>query len=64
MLLALNAKGISAQEMERRLRLADPPVVGRIVEDRLCLDLRTVMPRELRDLENAIRSSLDETEKR
>jgi L-seryl-tRNA(Ser) seleniumtransferase len=62
MLLALEAKGVSAQELEKRLRLADPPVVGRIVEDRLCLDLRTVASRELGDLEKAIRGAILDAE--
>lgn len=61
MLLALEPEGMSAHEFENRLRLQDPPVVARIVEDKLCLDLRTVASRELKDLENAIRGALDTT---
>jgi len=33
-----------AEERAARLRTGDPPVVGRIEEDRLVLDLRTVLP--------------------
>ena len=62
-LLALLPDAMSANDLERRLRMQDPPVVGRIVENRLCLDLRTVMPRESGELERAIRSSLGETGK-
>ena len=64
MLLALEPKKMSANDLEKKLRLQDPPVVARIVDDKLCLDLRTVMSRELSDLERAIRNSLDETVKR
>ena len=64
MLLAFETEEISANELEGRLRLQDPPVVARIVEDKLCLDLRTVMPRELGDLERAIRCALQDTETR
>ena len=64
MLLALEPEKISANDLEGRLRLHDPPIVARIVDDRLCLDLRTVMSRELGELESAIRNSLDETENR
>ena len=36
----------SAGDAERRLRLGDPPVVARIENERLLLDLRTVFPEE------------------
>jgi L-seryl-tRNA(Ser) seleniumtransferase len=36
----------SAGAAERRLRLGDPPVVARIENERLLLDLRTVFPEE------------------
>ena len=35
-----------ASELERRLRLGDPPVVARVSEGQLLLDLRTVPPRD------------------
>lgn len=35
-----------ATEVERKLRLGDPPVIARIEDDRLVLDLRTVLPDE------------------
>jgi len=41
---------------ERRLRLADPPVVARIENDRLVLDLRTVLPEEEEGLTAALRT--------
>jgi len=60
MLLALAPDNLSANEFEQRLRVQDPPVIGRIVEDRFCLDLRTVQSNELKDLERSIRSALFE----
>ncbi len=33
-----------AEALQRALRAGDPPVVGRIVDDRLLLDVRTVLP--------------------
>ncbi len=63
-LLALEPKGISADRFEEALRRQDPPVVGRIVDDRLCLDLRTVSSRELGDLEKGIRGALQNAEAR
>jgi L-seryl-tRNA(Ser) seleniumtransferase len=58
MLLALEPEKISANDLEGRLRLQNPPVIGRIVDDRFCLDLRTVQSAELKDLERGIRSAL------
>jgi len=43
-------------EAERRLRANDPPVVARIENDRLVLDLRTVFAEEEEDLAAALRS--------
>jgi L-seryl-tRNA(Ser) seleniumtransferase len=37
-------------EAERRLRANDPPVIGRIEDERLVLDLRTVLPEEEEEL--------------
>jgi L-seryl-tRNA(Ser) seleniumtransferase len=42
-LLAMNTNAVAA---ERALRLGDPPVIARIEDDRLVLDLRTVFPQE------------------
>ena len=42
----------------RRLRLGDPPVVGRIEDDRLLLDLRSVDPEEDDELAQAVASVL------
>ncbi len=44
-------------EAERRCRLSDTPVVARIEEDRLLLDLRTVFPNEEDDLARVIRAA-------
>jgi L-seryl-tRNA(Ser) seleniumtransferase len=42
-------------DAERRLRAGDPPVVARIENDRLILDLRTVFPEEEEELAVALR---------
>ena len=57
-LLALEPEGMSADRFEEALRRQEPPVVARIVDDRVCFDLRTVSSQELRDLEAAIRGAI------
>jgi L-seryl-tRNA(Ser) seleniumtransferase len=44
-------------EAERRCRHSDPPVIARIEDGRLLLDLRTVFPGEEDDLARAIRAA-------
>jgi L-seryl-tRNA(Ser) seleniumtransferase len=41
-LVAIDRDGVSAADLESRLRSLDPPIVARIVDDRVALDLRTV----------------------
>jgi L-seryl-tRNA(Ser) seleniumtransferase len=41
-LLALSCEGLSADELAGRLRASDPPIIARIEQGRVLLDLRTV----------------------
>ena len=45
-LLALSCEGLNADELAARLRNSDPPIVARVEEGRVLLDLRTVFPEE------------------
>ena len=45
-LLAISRDGLSADDLDARLRALDPPVVARIADDRVVLDLRTVDARD------------------
>ena len=38
--------GMTADQIEQHLRTLDPPVIARIENDRVVLDLRTVLPSE------------------
>ena len=48
--VALARAEVSAPRVEAALRDGDPPVIGRIVEDRVLLDLRAVRPADEADL--------------
>jgi L-seryl-tRNA(Ser) seleniumtransferase len=64
-LVALDVAGRSAADVERRLRAHEPPVIARIQDDEVVLDLRTVMPGEEADLARAVRAcaqKIDDTE--
>jgi L-seryl-tRNA(Ser) seleniumtransferase len=45
-LLALSCKDLSAEELAARLRTSDPPVIARVEDGRVLLDLRTVFPEQ------------------
>jgi L-seryl-tRNA(Ser) seleniumtransferase len=53
-LVALSCAGVSADELAARLRSADPPVIARVEDGRVLLDLRTVFPEQ----DEAVRASL------
>jgi L-seryl-tRNA(Ser) seleniumtransferase len=45
-LLAITCEGVSADEFSTRLRASDPPVIARVEDERVLLDLRTVFPEQ------------------
>jgi L-seryl-tRNA(Ser) seleniumtransferase len=45
-LLALTCEGLSADELSARLRNSDPPIIARVEEGRVLIDLRTVFPEQ------------------
>ena len=53
-LIAVDADDVD--QAERRLRMGDPPVIARIEDGRLLLDLRTVFPEEEDDLARALQA--------
>lgn len=44
--LAISAEGMSADELSRRLRASNTPIIARVEEGRVLLDLRTVFPEQ------------------
>jgi L-seryl-tRNA(Ser) seleniumtransferase len=54
-LLAVTAEGRSADELAARLRYSHPPIVARVEEGRVLLDLRTVFPEQDEAVIHALR---------
>jgi L-seryl-tRNA(Ser) seleniumtransferase len=52
--LAVGATAEAARALDLALRTGEPPVVGRLEEDRLLLDCRTVRPTQVRALARAL----------
>jgi len=52
--LALGTTDAAARALDAALRVGEPPVVGRLVEDRLFLDCRTVLPSQVPALVKAL----------
>jgi L-seryl-tRNA(Ser) seleniumtransferase len=53
-LIALTHDKLSADELEMRLRRSDPPVIARVLNDKVVLDLRTVFASEEGELLNVL----------
>jgi L-seryl-tRNA(Ser) seleniumtransferase len=51
---------ISVNEVEERLRKGSPPIISRIKEDSLIIDVRTIRDKDLEGLVKGIRSALSE----
>jgi L-seryl-tRNA(Ser) seleniumtransferase len=53
-LIALKHEQLTADQIEQRLRLSSPPVITRIADELVLLDLRTVNPNEEAELLEAV----------
>lgn len=54
--VAITHPKMTAQEIERTLRSSSPPIIARISEGKVLLDLRTVFPDELSEVARALSS--------
>ena len=52
--LSVAYNGLTANQIAERLRHWNPPIITRIVDDRVLIDLRTVLPAEESELEKAL----------
>jgi L-seryl-tRNA(Ser) seleniumtransferase len=55
---AVAIAGPPAEALERALRAGDPPIVARIHEGRVLLDVRTIAPDELAEVARAVAAAL------
>ncbi len=53
-LLTMNFPSLSAAALEEQLRFSKPPILGRIINDRYYLDLRTILDRDFPDITKAL----------
>ena len=60
-LISLQHDRLSAEELEKALRKSSPPIISRISEDRVLLDLRTVFEPEENEIAAALVSILKQT---
>lgn len=56
-LIAVTAQALSADQLAQQLRLSNPPIVARVEEGRVLLDLRTVSPDEDSSVADALLNS-------
>jgi L-seryl-tRNA(Ser) seleniumtransferase len=56
--VGLRHPDLGADELDRRLRAADPPIIGRIDEGELLLDVRTIFEDQVDDVARAATLSL------
>jgi L-seryl-tRNA(Ser) seleniumtransferase len=59
-LLAMTCEGMSADELSARLRASDLPVIARVEEGRVLLDLRTLFPEQDEAIVQAVRKIAQE----
>jgi L-seryl-tRNA(Ser) seleniumtransferase len=58
-LIAVDVKGLSAQQVQNKLRAHEPPIIARIADDRVLLDLRTVFPEQEESVLSALRTIVE-----
>ena len=58
--LALSLPPLTPVQLEARLRIATPPVIARIEQDTLLLDMLTLLPEDLPALKKSLQGALTE----
>jgi len=58
--LAITCEGLSADELSARLRAYDPPIIARVEDGRVLLDLRTVFPEQDEIIASALKRAAEQ----
>jgi L-seryl-tRNA(Ser) seleniumtransferase len=58
--LAITCEGLSADQLSARLRASDPPIIARVEDGRVLLDLRTVFPEQDEAVAKALKRVAEE----
>jgi L-seryl-tRNA(Ser) seleniumtransferase len=56
--LAIKPLHLSVNDLEKKLRLGEPPIISRISKDELILDMRTIFEDEVSLIANSVRKAL------
>jgi L-seryl-tRNA(Ser) seleniumtransferase len=62
--VSIRPKKMSVVQLEKRLRFTEPPLIGRIEEEMLYLDVRTIQDEEIKLIPEIIKRALKEDERR
>jgi L-seryl-tRNA(Ser) seleniumtransferase len=57
--LAITCEGLSADELSTRLRSSNPPIIARVEDGRVLLDLRTVFPEQDEIVASALKRAVE-----
>ena len=55
-LVGLRVRSLSAAALEERLRRHEPPVIVRVADDQVLLDVRTLDPEEFAEIRDALKA--------
>jgi L-seryl-tRNA(Ser) seleniumtransferase len=57
--LAIKPLHLSVNDLEKKLRFGEPPIISRISKDELILDMRTIFEDEVSLIADSLRKALD-----
>jgi L-seryl-tRNA(Ser) seleniumtransferase len=61
--VGVEIQGVSANSLDRLLRQSDPPVIGRIENDKFLMDVRTMQPGDRDSVAGVFKRILDRSQR-